>query len=118
MKIDTILYNGNIHTMDARRPRAQAIAIRQGRIVTAGMDKDLRERIRPGVEAINLEGRTVIPGLCDAHIHFSSAALEMQQVNHNDLPSLEEALRRVAGRVAVTPNGQWILGRGWDQTEW
>ena len=48
MKIDTILYNGNVHTLDARRPRAQAIAIRQGRIVTAGMDQDLRERIRPG----------------------------------------------------------------------
>ncbi len=118
MKIDTILYNGNVHTMDARRQRAQAIAIRQGRIVTAGMDDQLRPHIRPGVEAINLEGRTVIPGLCDAHLHFVSAALSMQRVNHNDLPSLEEALRRVAERVPKTPKGQWILARGWDQTEW
>ena len=80
MKIDTILYNGNIHTLDPRRPRAQAIVIRQGRFVTAGMDKDLRDLIRPGVEAINLEGRTVIPGLCDAHLHFASVALGMQRV--------------------------------------
>jgi predicted amidohydrolase YtcJ len=118
MSIDTILYNGNVHTMDPRRPRAQAVVIRQGRVVTAGMDKDLRDLIRPGVEAINLEGRTVIPGLCDAHLHFVSAGQVMQQVDHNDLPSLEEAIRRVGDRVAKTPKGQWIFARGWDQTEW
>jgi hypothetical protein len=118
MKIDTILYNGNVHTLDARRPRAQAIAIRQGRIVTAGMDQDLRERIRPGVQSINLEGRTVIPGLCDAHLHFVSAALAMQRVDLNNLSSLDEALARIAERAAKTPKGQWIVGRGWDWTEW
>ncbi|MBI1801077.1 MAG: amidohydrolase, partial [Chloroflexi bacterium] len=118
MKIDTVLYNGNVHTMDPKRPRAQAVVIRHGRIVTTGMDKDLRDLIRPGVQAINLEGRTVIPGLCDAHLHFASASLGMQRVDHNDLPSLAEALRRVAARAAKTPKGQWILGRGWDQTEW
>src|SRR5437763_9275715 len=118
MKIDTVLYNGNIHSMDARRPRAQAIAIRRGRILATGMDQDLRERIRAGVKSINLEGRTVIPGLCDAHLHFVSAALAMQRVDLNNLSSLEEALARVAERAARTPKGQWIVGRGWDWTEW
>ena len=117
MKIDTILYNGNVHTMDARRPRAQAIVIRQGKFVTAGMDKDLRDLIRPGIEAVNLEGRTVIPGLCDAHLHFVSAGQRIQLVDHNDLPSLEEAVRRIAERVTQTAPGTWVLARGWDQTE-
>jgi predicted amidohydrolase YtcJ len=118
MKFDTILYNGNVHTMDPRRPRAQAVVVRRGRFITAGMDKDLRDLIRPGVEAINLEGRTVIPGLCDAHLHFISAGQVMQQVDHNDLPSLAEAVRRIGERAAKTPKDQWIFARGWDQTEW
>jgi hypothetical protein len=82
------------------------------------MDKDIKSLIRPDLEAIDLKGRTVIPGLCDAHLHFSSVSLAMQRVNHNDLPSLAEALKRVAERAGKTPKGQWILGRGWDQTEW
>ena len=62
---------GDIHTMDPKRPRAQAIVIRHGRVVTTGMDKDIKSLIRPDLEAIDLKGRTVIPGLCDAHLHFS-----------------------------------------------
>jgi len=118
MKIDMVLYNGNVHTMDPLRPRAQAIVIRDGKFVTAGMDKDLRDLVRPGIEAVNLEGRTVIPGLCDAHLHFVSAGQRIQLVDHNDLPSLEEAVRRVGERVARSAPGAWVLARGWDQTEW
>ncbi len=118
MKIDMVLYNGNVHTMDPRRPRAQAIVIRNGQFVTAGMDKDLKDLIRPGVESVDLKGRTVVPAFCDAHLHFASMSQAMQMVDHNDLPSLEEALKRVADRAAKTPAGQWIQGRGWDQTEW
>jgi predicted amidohydrolase YtcJ len=70
------------------------------------------------VREIDLGGRCVLPGLTDSHIHFKWFSLGLHQVDLTGTGSLEEMLQRVAERVAATPPGEWVLGRGWDQEQW
>lgn len=117
MKADVLLIHGRIYTMDPRCPRATALAICGERIRAVGED-DLRALAGPETEVVDLEGQTVLPGLADSHLHLSWFALGLQQVDLTGTASREEMLARVAERAAVTPVGEWILGRGWNQEEW
>lgn len=116
--IDRIFYNGNIITLDERQPRASALAIWQGRIVAVGDDEIVLPLSSAKTAQHNLDGLTVIPGLIDAHIHWEWTARAMQSVDLFEVPSKEEALRRVAERVATLESGDWVLGRGWAQDIW
>lgn len=115
--IDRILYNGHIRTLDSAHPIVSALAIAGERIVAVG-DDSLRDLAGPGTQLDNLEGRTVLPGLTDAHLHWSWLSRALQSVDVYEVPSKEEAQRRVAERVAQTPPGEWIFGRGWVQDVW
>lgn len=112
-----LLINGRFHTMDRTEPEVSALAISGERIVAAGDTTELRDRFS-AKKVLDFGGRCVIPGLIDAHIHFQSYALNRQYVDLFEIGSLEEALRRVAKRVAEAPPGTWIRGRGWHQELW
>lgn len=118
MIANLILINGNIHTMDRRRPRAAAVAIRGDRIVAVGGDAEMRQLLAPGGRAVDLGGRTVAPGLIDAHLHFLSYGLSLAAIDLIGVSSLAAAQERVAARAARTPAGHWLTGRGWDQVFW
>ncbi|HID87058.1 MAG TPA: amidohydrolase, partial [Anaerolineae bacterium] len=113
-----ILLNGTIHTMDDRNPRAEAVALRDGRIVAVGKADEVREAAGTGAESIDLEGRTVIPGLIDAHIHLLSYALSLDRVNLEGVDSLAQAVALVRERIVSAEPGAWIMGRGWDHNLW
>jgi predicted amidohydrolase YtcJ len=117
MRKAVLLYNGLIYTMDPQQPRATALLIEGERLLAVG-GEELRDMAAPGTPAENLEGRCVLPGLTDSHIHFASFALGLQWVDLTGTASLQEALARVAQRAANTPPGEWVLGRGWNQEEW
>src|SRR5690242_5904652 len=102
--------NGNVHTLDTNRPRASAIACDGGRIAAVGEPRDLPAR----GDEVDLRGRTVLPGMIDAHFHLRSLAEARQNVDLNGAVSAEEAARRVAARAAERGEGGWITGRGWD----
>ncbi|MCX7669379.1 MAG: amidohydrolase, partial [Anaerolineae bacterium] len=118
MNADLILYNGNIHTMDATVPRAEAIAIAAGRVLAIGRNDEIRPLAGRAAQAVDLAGRTVTPGFTDAHLHFLSYGIGLQEIELAGIASLDEALARVAERAAITPPGQWLTGRGWDHTLW
>lgn len=118
MQADLVLYNGDIHTMDATTPRAQAIAIAGNRILATGSDAEIRALLVPGGEAVDLRGRTVVPGFTDAHMHFVSYGFSLKEIDLTEVPTLEEALARVAARAAETPASHWLEGRGWDHSLW
>ena len=118
MRTTRVLLNGDIHTMDKRLPRAQAIAIAGNRVLAVGSDSEIQALLAPGVKAVDLAGRTVVPGLTDAHLHFMSYGISLKQVDLAEVPTLEEALQRVAAGVADTPAGNWVHGRGWDHSLW
>ncbi len=118
-----ILYNANIVTLDDHLPNASAMAIDGDRILAAGSDQEIRSRYGrepwtgKAVEELDLSGRTVIPGLTDAHIHLSHYAFGLQKVDC-ETATRQECLQRVAERAGRTPAGEWILGHGWNQNNW
>jgi predicted amidohydrolase YtcJ len=120
MQADLLLFNGRIYTMDANHPQAQAVAVAGNRILAVGDDDELRPLLRPGVQAVDLEGRAAIPGLIDAHVHFGwhSLAVFQGQVDLDNVPSKAEAVTRVAEKASRTRPGQWIRGGGWNKNVW
>jgi predicted amidohydrolase YtcJ len=116
--IDRILLNARIHTLNPAQPSATALAIWRERIVAVGTDDAIRALAGPRTALDNAEGRVVIPGLTDAHIHWEGVARSLHSVDLFEVPSKEEALRRAAARARQTPPGEWIVGRGWTQAVW
>ena len=118
MQADLVLFNGNIHTMDAGRPRVSAVAIAGDRFVATGSDSEVRPLLAPGGRAVDLRGATVVPGFIDAHIHFLAYGLSLQQIDLSGVGTLSTALEKVGQRAADTAPGQWLTGQGWDQSLW
>lgn len=116
--IDLILHNGSIVTLDAGQPRVSALAICGGRIVAAGSDDEVLALVGPGTARENLGGRTVIPGMVDAHIHWHWTSVALNQVDVFEVPDKEIAIERVMAQASVSAPGDWIVGRGWTQDFW
>jgi predicted amidohydrolase YtcJ len=115
---DLVLYNGSIHTMDVQKPTADALAISGQGILAVGKGNDLLGTLAPQGLALDLQGRTVIPGLIDAHLHFIGYSLRQSMVDVHEVPSLDVALERVAKRIAASEPGAWIRGGGWNCNLW
>lgn len=118
MHADTVLYNGAIRTLDDKQPLVSAVAIRDGKVLALGGDNELRDTLKPGGEAIDLEGRLALPGLVDAHVHLSWYASALYNVDLRTTKSAREAAERVAERAAGLPPGAWIRGQAWSQENW
>jgi len=110
-----LLHHAHIYTLDKSKPVASAITIDHGEIVAVGDDELLSEFDR--AEKQNMEGRVILPGLTDAHLHLQHYALALEKIDC-ETDTLEECLRRVAERVHKAKLGEWILGHGWNQNVW
>jgi predicted amidohydrolase YtcJ len=113
---DLLLRNARIWTGTPQSPWAEAALVRDGRFAFVGRERDVEAPA--GVQTLEAGGRLVVPGLVDGHAHVLQTGLAMRAVNLKDVPSVEEAVRRVAERVAATPAGGWVRGAGWDQNLW
>jgi predicted amidohydrolase YtcJ len=115
MRIDTIITNARISTLDPARPAARSLGVLGGRIV--GVDEEL-----DGVTADvrhDLGGAPVVPGFNDAHLHFSMLGKEMTQLDLSAeaAPTIDELYRRVERWAAEKPEGAWVIGNGYDQNK-
>ena len=113
---DLILHNAVVHTVDAHDLTASAVAVKDGRFVAVGGDEEVRALAGFGTTVQDLGGGTLIPGLIDAHNHLLMTGRVLGQIQLYDCRSLDEVLARVAERAKATPPGEWILGRGWDES--
>jgi predicted amidohydrolase YtcJ len=113
---ELVLVNGRIHTIDDERPLATAVAIRDGRFVAVGSDREMRALAGAATRVEDLGGAAVVPGLIDAHNHLQSTGRMLREVQLFDTRSIAEIVERVAARVGETPPGEWIVGRGWDES--
>ena len=111
-----VLKNAHIYTGDPQIPWTNAITIAGERIAAVGEMARQWESI-PGAVVEDMSGATIIPGLCDAHIHLMWYALSLRELNLRDC-TRDGMLALVNARVNKIPPGQWILGRGWDQNIW
>jgi predicted amidohydrolase YtcJ len=113
---DLVMTNGRILTVDAADHIAQALAVRDGRIVAVGDDHAIRAWIGAHTQVVDLKGRTATPGLIDAHAHISSGGLaQVRGIDLSHARSVAEVVRRVAERARTLPPGAWLLGSGWDE---
>ena len=115
---DIVLFNGRIAEPNQRQSQASALAVAGGRILAIGADQDMQNRAGADTETIDLEGRLVVPGFVDTHIHFYEWALKRRDMALDDITCLEELLARVRQAAAERSPGQWIMGQGWNETDW
>jgi predicted amidohydrolase YtcJ len=114
---ERVFYNADILTMAAAQPRAQAIAIADGRILSIGDNADVRAQSGPATEQTDLGGRTVLPGFIDSHAHVSQVGAELLKVDLSRCRSIADVLATVAERARITPPGEWIEGSAmWHET--
>lgn len=116
---DLIVVGGTIHTLDPAAPQVEAMAVADGRVVALGASRDLLDRHRGQVtEVLELGGRTVVPGLIDAHGHVMDLGRFLRSLDLRGTGSPNEIADQVREAAATRPAGAWILGRGWDQNDW
>jgi predicted amidohydrolase YtcJ len=109
-----LLVNATVHTMDDSLPVAQALAVKDGRIVEVGGTDEILWLREDEYELVDLAGRTVVPGFVDPHNHFSIGALETFWPDCRTADSIEDLQRRLATAAAQTPPGEWVRGVGYD----
>ena len=114
---DTIFLNGDLYTQ-ATPARAQAMAIRAGRILAVGTNDEIRKMRGAHTHVIDLGGHFVVPGFNDAHVHLEHAGLELLSVDLRGIRSLREMQQRIAASAKTATAGEWLVGGGWDQTLW
>ena len=115
---DLIVTNARIYTVDERRPFGDAMAIAGGRVRFVGSQRGALALKGPRTRVVDLDGRTVIPGMVDAHAHLLGLGQALRTVDLTGTKSYDEVIARVAARAREVPAGTWILGRGWDQNDW
>ena len=115
---ETIIINANIHTVDAARPSAQAVAICGEVIHRVGTTDEIRKLAAPKTRLIDAAGRLVVPGFNDAHVHLLDGADELVGVDLRPAKDEQDMARRLAAHAAKLPKGRWIVGGYWDHEAW
>jgi predicted amidohydrolase YtcJ len=115
---DLIVTNARIYTVDDNHPFVSAMAVRDGRVQFVGSDREAAVFRGPSTRMIDGAGRTIIPGMIDAHAHLFGLGTFLRDLDLTDTRSYETIVSRVAERVKGLPTGRWVLGRGWDQNKW
>jgi hypothetical protein len=116
-KVDTIIHHAAIYTVDSVFTVAEAIAIKDGKIVATGKNDEILKKYT-ATESIDAAGKAVYPGFIDAHAHFVGYGRGLFQVDLYGSNTWEEAVERVKAFAAKNPDILWIEGRGWDQNKW
>src|SRR5262245_44998942 len=116
-QVQLVLLNANILTMDDSQPRAQAVAISDGRLVAVGSNEEISGLATSRTTKVDLTGRTVVPGFIDAHSHPCYAGLRHLRQVDCDLRSISDIQNAIRQRAAQTPPGNWVLGFKYDDTK-
>lgn len=117
MHPDLILHNGRFHTVDREKPTASAVAIRDGRFVAVGSEAEVMPLRGPATQVVDLNRRTVVPGLNDSHLHLIRGGLNYNlELRWEGVPSLADALRMLKDQADRTPSPQWVrVVGGWNE---
>ncbi|MEP7238864.1 MAG: amidohydrolase [Ferruginibacter sp.] len=116
-KADLIIHHAKIYTVDDNFSMAEAMAVRDGKIIAIGKNEDILKQYESG-SITDAGGKAVFPGFNDAHAHFVGYAMSLQRANLVDTKSWEEVLARCNEFAKKLPAAAWLTGRGWDQNDW
>ncbi|HEY1773593.1 MAG TPA: amidohydrolase [Gammaproteobacteria bacterium] len=115
---DLVLEHGTLATLEAAQPTAQALAVKDGRIVAIGSDADIQPYIGKATQVIDLKGAFAMPGFIEGHGHFLELGDSLLQLDLTKAKDWDEILGLVATAVKKADPGAWIIGRGWHQEKW
>ncbi len=113
---DLLVINANVYTVDDEFSTAEAFVVKDGKFLAVGTSKELQEKYN-SAEVVDAQGKTILPGLIDAHAHFYGLGSTMQTVNLTGTNSFEEVVARIT-EFQQEKNTDFIVGRGWDQNDW
>ena len=115
---DIILSKGRIFTLDTQGAIAQAVAIKDGRILAVGGDAEIETLAGGRTRRIDLGGRTAVPGIFDSHNHLLEVGAKLSAIRLDECRSPEEMMALVHQQAQGTPPGEWIVGQGWSEGNW
>jgi len=115
-KVELLVYNANIYTVNAQFSKASAFAVDRGKIIEVGTEKNLLKKYSPK-EKLDAGGHYIYPGFIDAHAHFAGYAQGLQTANLYGTKSWDEVVETLKTFASSHPEG-WLTGRGWDQNDW
>ncbi len=115
---DLIVTNTKVWTVDKDKPTAQAVAVLGEHIVAVGSNDEIEGWKGPKTRVIDAQGKLMLPGFDDAHVHFLTGSLALDRVQLNDASTTQEFAKRIGDRAKTTPKGEWIEGGDWDDQKW
>lgn len=115
-KIDLLIHHATIYTVDSSFSTAEALAVKDGRILETGSNEALLKKYA-AKESIDAKGQFIYPGFIDAHAHFFGYGQSLQTADLNGTTSWQAILDTLSSFAKTHPDG-WLLGRGWDQNDW
>ena len=117
-KADMIIYNGNIYTVNDLNPLVSAVAVKDGKILDLGDWKKLNKYKSDRTDLIDLDGKTMTPGLIEGHGHFTGLGESKLNLDLSSVKSYDELISVVESAIKNAQEGEWIIGRGWHQDKW
>ncbi len=114
-RADIIIVNANVVTINTEKPRAEAVAIRDGRILAVGSYNEVHKYINSATKVLDFEGKTVVPGFVDCHVHMTGLGQQhLQTLDLRNVGSIDEMKRKIREYADRYPEKSWILGGRWD----
>lgn len=117
-KADLVVFNGEIYTMNNAQPKAEAVAVVNGKIAYVGSNVNANQWVADSTSIIDLAGKTLIPGLIEGHGHLMGIGYNQINLDLLQTTSYDDVIEMVKIRVATAKKGEWILGSGWHQEKW
>lgn len=111
---ETILLHGKIYTVNARQPWAEAVAIRGSQVVAVGAETEIEKLRDANTKIIDAQGRLVVPGFVDCHIHFLDGSLSLGRANLEGARDVADLQAKLRSYAKTHPGSGWVLGRGWN----
>lgn len=116
--MDAIFYNGIIHTMDKAVPKAEAVAVKDGIIIRVGSNEDVLKLRTESTAMYDMDGKTMLPGFCDSHMHLLSYGYSLEKVNLYSAKSMDDLIKLGQDFLKEHPGLTWLQGRGWNTDDW
>jgi predicted amidohydrolase YtcJ len=117
-QVQLIVIHGKVWTENPKQPEAEAIAVSGHRILAVGTTDEIRKLAGPQTQVLDLEGRRVVPGFNDAHVHFFWGGQGLTSVQLRDVTSREQFMQRIADYARTRAAGEWIVDGNWDEQKW
>jgi predicted amidohydrolase YtcJ len=115
---DAVLHNGRVYTMDRDKKIVRAIAVSEGMIVGVGSDDEIKRVASRGCHKIDLGGKVVFPGFIDCHTHFLQMGIDSMSTDLTRTRTIDEALSLMREASRKIPEGEWVIGTGWNESGW